>query len=247
MWIIAHRGLHDVRTENSLGAVETAVAAGIDRIEVDVRLTADGVPVLLHDARLDRTTTASGVLAAHTFADLDEVTLADGSPVPRLDDVLRLGARAEAQLCLDVKEAEAGDAVIAAVRRGGAAVEIWSAHREVVARATDARLPAALITSGLLPAGGLPELVDEARQLGAFVLPRRCRRGGCARPARGPAGTDAGHAERSADVGAARTARGAHRDHGPAARVRDLARGRRTPRAPQLTLAPSATGGRSRA
>jgi glycerophosphoryl diester phosphodiesterase len=52
--VLAHRGLHDDARENSMAAFAAAVAAGVDGIETDVRLTRDGVPVLFHDPRLRR-------------------------------------------------------------------------------------------------------------------------------------------------------------------------------------------------
>jgi glycerophosphoryl diester phosphodiesterase len=54
--IIAHRGASGSAPENTIAAFERAVRQGADAIELDVRLTADGVPVVLHDATLDRTT-----------------------------------------------------------------------------------------------------------------------------------------------------------------------------------------------
>jgi len=52
---IAHRGLHDsTRDENSLGAFANAISHGY-AVELDVRLTKDGVPVVIHDSKLDRT------------------------------------------------------------------------------------------------------------------------------------------------------------------------------------------------
>lgn len=60
--------------ENSLAAVEEAVEAGY-AVEVDFQLTVDGGLVLIHDATLDRTTTASGRVADRTLDELREVTL----------------------------------------------------------------------------------------------------------------------------------------------------------------------------
>jgi glycerophosphoryl diester phosphodiesterase len=54
--VIAHRGDSAGRRENTLGALTEAAAEGVDGIEVDVRFTEGGVPVLLHDASLRRTT-----------------------------------------------------------------------------------------------------------------------------------------------------------------------------------------------
>lgn len=61
--VIAHRGAHTRTHENSLSAIEAAIEAGVDYVELDVRRTRDGTPVLLHDGTLDRTTTGTGRLA----------------------------------------------------------------------------------------------------------------------------------------------------------------------------------------
>ncbi|HLI26661.1 MAG TPA: glycerophosphodiester phosphodiesterase [Chloroflexota bacterium] len=66
--VVAHRGGAAEAPENTLAAVRHALAVGADAVEVDVRLTADGVPVCLHDATLDRTTNGRGLLAAHPAA-----------------------------------------------------------------------------------------------------------------------------------------------------------------------------------
>ena len=61
--MIGHRGAAGSAPENTLAALDQAVADGADALEFDVRLAADGVPVLLHDPLLDRTTDASGPVA----------------------------------------------------------------------------------------------------------------------------------------------------------------------------------------
>ena len=62
-WVIAHRGASHVAPENTSSALRSALAAGADMVEVDVRRTADGELVLLHDQSLVRT---SDVEAAFT-------------------------------------------------------------------------------------------------------------------------------------------------------------------------------------
>lgn len=69
-YVAAHRGDGASGPENTLAAFRGAVAAGSDLVEADVRLTADGVPVLMHDPTVDRTTDGSGRVADLTFAEL---------------------------------------------------------------------------------------------------------------------------------------------------------------------------------
>ncbi len=64
--VFAHRGGSKIGPENTLLALTRGMAAGADGVECDVRLAADGVPVLIHDATLDRTTGASGPVHVHT-------------------------------------------------------------------------------------------------------------------------------------------------------------------------------------
>lgn len=61
---IGHRGAAGEAPENTLAAFELALRQGADGIEFDVHLSADGVPVVIHDARLNRTTSAIGPVAA---------------------------------------------------------------------------------------------------------------------------------------------------------------------------------------
>jgi glycerophosphoryl diester phosphodiesterase len=74
--VVAHRGASAREAENTLEAFEAAIVAGAGAIELDVRLTADGVPVVLHDADLDRTTDASGPVGARSLAELRSVRIA---------------------------------------------------------------------------------------------------------------------------------------------------------------------------
>ena len=68
--IFAHRGGSALGPENTLAAFELGLRAGADGLELDVRLSADGIPVVFHDDTLDRTTNATGPVAARTAAEL---------------------------------------------------------------------------------------------------------------------------------------------------------------------------------
>ena len=66
IWVAAHRGFSEKYPENTMEAFRAAVELGVDQIETDVRITADGELVLHHDATLDRTTTGTGLVKDHT-------------------------------------------------------------------------------------------------------------------------------------------------------------------------------------
>ena len=94
---VAHRGYSAVAPENTLPALAAGVLAGATLIEFDVRTTADGVPVVIHDRTVDRTTDGSGHVWELT---LDEVSALDagswfspayaGTRIPLLHEVLDL-------------------------------------------------------------------------------------------------------------------------------------------------------------
>lgn len=88
---IAHRGLHsEIVPENSAAAFEQAVAAGYPA-ELDVRLSADGVPVVFHDRRLDRLTDGTGLVADTPWPELsNRRLLGTQETIPRLETVLDL-------------------------------------------------------------------------------------------------------------------------------------------------------------
>lgn len=107
---LAHRGLWGPgRPENSLAAFDAAAAAGYG-MELDVQLTADGVPVVFHDDRLERMTAAHGRIAERTAAQLAEVRLGDTKEtIPTLAETLEcIGRRTLAVIELKVLGGEEG-------------------------------------------------------------------------------------------------------------------------------------------
>ncbi len=58
---IAHRGVSYEAPENTLFAIQEAIALGVDLIEIDIHLTKDGIPVVIHDPSLDRTTSHKNI------------------------------------------------------------------------------------------------------------------------------------------------------------------------------------------
>ena len=71
--ICAHRGFKTIAPENSLAAFGAAIALGAEEIEMDIRFTKDGVPVVAHDSALERVSNGTGVIEEKTFAELREL------------------------------------------------------------------------------------------------------------------------------------------------------------------------------
>jgi glycerophosphoryl diester phosphodiesterase len=74
--VVAHRGSSEVNAEHTLGAYIAALDEGAEGLECDVRLTADGHLVCVHDRRIDRTTNAQGLVSTMELAQLDELDFA---------------------------------------------------------------------------------------------------------------------------------------------------------------------------
>jgi glycerophosphoryl diester phosphodiesterase len=121
--IIGHRGASGWAPENTMPAFSLAIEHGADAIELDVRLTADHVPVVLHDATLDRTTDGRGQVRACLLSEVMKLDAGarfspDGHTfpfrarsirVPTLSDVLR--ALPEVPFLVEIKEVAAQEPV----------------------------------------------------------------------------------------------------------------------------------------
>ncbi|HET8650269.1 MAG TPA: glycerophosphodiester phosphodiesterase [Gemmatimonadales bacterium] len=147
--IIAHRGGGGLAPENTIPAFARALELGAEVLELDVRATADGVPVVIHDPTLDRTTDRRGAVAKLTLQQIQQADAGarfttdggrsfpfrgKGIAVPTLADVL--DAFPEAKLLIELKTA----AVQSAVRR--LLEEDQAAARCVLAAADEAALAA---------------------------------------------------------------------------------------------------------
>ena len=113
--VIAHRGEHLRNPENTLPAFEEAIRLGADFIEVDVRTTADGKLVLMHDDTVDRRTNGKGAVKLLTLEQIRALDAGAGTRVPTFDEALGL-ARGRIGVYVDVKEA-APQAIVAALER----------------------------------------------------------------------------------------------------------------------------------
>jgi len=140
---IAHRGASAEAPENTLAAFARALALGADGLELDVRVTRDGVPVVFHDATLTRLTGRRGAVARRALADLRAARVR-GEPVPTLAEVLDL-VRRRAVLQIEIKPGVPVAPVVRAVRqsRTGGGVILASFAVAVLrqARALAPRLP----------------------------------------------------------------------------------------------------------
>ncbi|MEO5734411.1 MAG: glycerophosphodiester phosphodiesterase [Rubrivivax sp.] len=109
LWV-AHRGAGKLAPENTLAALRLGAAHGYRAFECDVKLSADGVPFLLHDHTLQRTTTGHGVAGDLPWSDLSRLDAGSwhsrayaGEAMPTLDAVLSFVAANGHALNLEIK------------------------------------------------------------------------------------------------------------------------------------------------
>lgn len=112
---IAHRGGGGEAPENSLTAFTRAVRLGFTELETDIRPTSDGVAVVHHDATLDRTTDAHGLIRRLPWSVVRQARIHGRDRVLRLEEVLE--AFPDVRFTLDVKESGSVPALVAAITR----------------------------------------------------------------------------------------------------------------------------------
>jgi glycerophosphoryl diester phosphodiesterase len=117
----AHRGWHldDLAgMENSLSGFRRAAQEGYRYLETDVHATSDGIVVVHHDSTLDRTTDATGPVAAQPWSAVSKARVGGREPVTRLEDLLE--ELPEAFFNVDVKSDSAVEPIVALLRKAGA-------------------------------------------------------------------------------------------------------------------------------
>lgn len=190
--VISHAACGGHAPANTLAGIRAAIGMGVDGIEIDIQCTSDGVPVLMHDYTVDRTTNGTGEVAKLT---LDELRVLDagGEPPPTLAEVLEL-TRGNSLLVCEIKQPGTEQRVADVVLQAEALddVMIWSFFPQALTgmRAAEPRIPAALLVSER-HTDALPTLRETAISIGAQGLSvyhegvsenafRLCRRSGLA-------------------------------------------------------------------
>ena len=136
--VIGHRGNRAFAPENTLESFLEAVALGVDAVEFDVHVSRDGVPVVFHDATLERTTDGIGTLASRSVAELKRLDAGArftrdngrtfpwrgrGVTVSTFDELIE-ALPSQLPCIIDVKTAAATEPLRHAVRRHGMAARI---------------------------------------------------------------------------------------------------------------------------
>ena len=166
---ITHRSLHDVRDgrpENSVEGITAAIDAGYG-IEIDLQLSADGVPIVFHDYHLGRLTAEQGPVAQRTAAALGAIPLTGGtSGIPTLEQVLDL-VDGRVPLLIEIKDQDGQmgpnvgpleEATAKALQgyRGDVAVMSFNPHAVIAFGKAAPDVPRGLTTSAFVPADWAP-------------------------------------------------------------------------------------------
>jgi len=104
MLIYAHRGSSGTEPENTIRAFRQAIADGAGGVELDVHLSSDGVPVVIHDRDVSRTTNGKGNIDELNLGKIKGLDAGNGERVPTLTEVLHLLA-GKRKLYVEVKQA----------------------------------------------------------------------------------------------------------------------------------------------
>ncbi len=127
--ILGHRGASHAAPQNTLKAFRVALEQGADGVELDVHLSRDRVPVIIHDDRVDAHTNGHGAVAELTLDELKALDAGEGERIPTLEEVLT-SLPEHFIINIELKsEAITGDAlektVAALVQRLGASGRVW--------------------------------------------------------------------------------------------------------------------------
>jgi glycerophosphoryl diester phosphodiesterase len=198
----AHRGASALHPENTLRAFRHALAIGVDGIELDVHATADGIPVVIHDRDIGRTTDGDGYVDQIALARLETFDAGQGERVPTLAEVLALVGDA-AHLDIEIKGSDVEQAVLdvlaqhptvrwaissfawdtlRTLRRLDPVAELWPlaerADDELIAVATELASPAVSLYTGAYTAENAAKLRDAGLHVMVWTVndPREARR-----------------------------------------------------------------------
>ncbi len=168
LWI-AHRGAGKLAPENTLAAFREGARHGYRAFECDVKLSADGIPFLLHDATLNRTTPERGVAGERSWAELSRIDAGAwhsrayaGEPIPSLDALARYVIANRFALNIEIKPTPGQELVTGQVV-GREVLRLWngSGLMPLLSSFQPEALAGALETAPELPRGLLLDKMSQ--------------------------------------------------------------------------------------
>ncbi len=117
--VVAHRGASGEYPENTLLAFERGLEQGADAIEFDVRVTREGIPVVIHDGTVDRTADGTGEVDCLSCHDVCSFDLGAGQKIPTLEHVFE--SFPGVPMIIEIKEEAASEPTLRTIERCGVA------------------------------------------------------------------------------------------------------------------------------
>ncbi len=168
--VIAHRGVALEAPENTFPAIAKAIELGCAMAEIDLRYTADGEVVLIHDATVDRTTDGTGRVAERTLSGLRGLDAGArlgaafrGTRVPTLQEAVKL-ARGRIELYLDLKEHDPRPVVRAIEQLGARSMVVYRPYTYLALQQILSETPQARVLIDLGDWVQAPRLVETLRR-----------------------------------------------------------------------------------
>jgi glycerophosphoryl diester phosphodiesterase len=166
MFVIGHRGARAAEPENTLRAIREGMKCA-DYVEIDTRLSKDRVPVIIHDATLDRTADGTGPVGSYTVRELRKFDAGKGEKIPTLEEVCLL-VTGRCGLFCEIKEQGSEEEVCNVLSHTGPNnLYIVSFHHPSI-RAARSLLPSA--RTGLIISSTVDNLPELAVNLGVQAV-----------------------------------------------------------------------------
>lgn len=174
--LVAHRGLAPDYPENTMAAFQNVIDRGVGVIEIDLRGTADGRVIIMHDETVDRTTDGTGAVSDLTFEQIRALDAGShagaqfaGERVPTYEEVLQLAKHSGVMLLLDIKESPSlnREMVVRITEQYDAALNVIAGVRSLEDLAYFRSLNPNIRTLGFIPS---PESIDAFADAGVNAI-----------------------------------------------------------------------------
>ncbi len=115
---IGHRGARAYEPENTLRSFTKAIELGVDAVELDARRTREGEVVVIHDAKVDKTTNGKGLVSDLTLNEIKQLVTDKGERIPTLEEALDLLDK-KVKIVIELKETGLEKKVLGLVHEKG--------------------------------------------------------------------------------------------------------------------------------
>ena len=177
--IVGHRGNSSIAPENTMPAFVSSSRAGAEYFEIDIYMSADGVPVVMHDGTVDRTTDGTGAITALTIDEIRQLDAGSwfapafaGTKVPTLEDVLTHVANGGSDVVIEYKgdwSVEDTQVTVDLIEQMGVESKVYAQSFSTTSVANFATVAPELPVGWLT--GGIDEsIVATAKQIGADAI-----------------------------------------------------------------------------